>query len=148
MLILVAGNKPENFNPDIPFEHRFMGLLTEKELIACYQASDAVVCSSLEDGGPMIIVEALLCGTPVISFATGLALELVINNETGYLAEKANAKDLGKGLLYVLNLPPAEYRLLSTRCHEKALALYGEDAEINAYKTLFTKLLQKTIHEH
>lgn len=140
ILLIIAGNKPADFNPDIPVEHRYVGLLQEKQLISFYKASDLSVCTSLEDGGPMMIVESLLCGTPLVSFATGLALELVISGETGYRAEKSDSKDLAKGIGYVLNLPAAEYRALQAKCHEKALSLYGEAQEIDAYKKLFAEL--------
>lgn len=143
LLIVIAGNKPETFNPVIPFEHRFTGLLKEQELAAWYRASDIVACSSLEDGGPMMIIESLLCGTPVVSFATGLALEVVITGETGYRAIKADAKDLATGLLNILNLQPSEYKRLSEQSYQKASALYSEETEINAYRKLFAELSLK-----
>lgn len=142
IVLIVAGNKPPEFNPSIPVENRYVGLLKEDQLISYYQASDLSACTSLEDGGPMMIVESLLCGTPVVSFATGLALELVISGETGYRAEKSESKDLAKGISYVLNLPPASYRLLQEKSHQLALSLYGENQEITAYRKLFEEQIK------
>ena len=140
--LVIAGNKPADLNPDIAVSHQFIGLVDEKSLVKYYKSSDLVVCTSLEDGGPMMIVEALMCGTPLVSFATGLALELVITEKTGYRAEKADSKDLAIGITYVLNLPAAEYQMLQARCHQQALALYGESQEITAYQKLFEELLK------
>ena len=144
MLVVIAGQAPTNFTVPTSFPTRMTGLLSAAELALYYQAADLVVVSSIEDGGPMIIVESMLCGTPVVSFATGLGLELVITGETGYRAEKSNTKDLATGILHVLNLPPAEYQALCDRCYEKAISLYGEEQEINAYKKLFAELTSET----
>ena len=141
-LIVIAGNRSINYSPILPFQSRFVGLLSTSELSQWYKAADLVAVSSLEDGGPMMIVESLLCGTPVVSFATGLGMELVITGETGYRANKADVKDLAAGLLYVLNLPPAEILALRNRCHQYAAALYGEEVEMAAYNKLFAELLK------
>lgn len=139
-LVIIAGNKPASFNPAIPVDHQYVGLLPVDELVDWYNASDLVVVSSLEDGGPMMIVESLMCGTPVVAFATGLGAEIVHTGENGYRAARADVKDLTKGISYVLNLQPAEYQSLRLRCHQGAAGLYGEEAEIQAYKKLFSEL--------
>ena len=105
-----------------------------------YNAADVVVVSSREDGGPMMIVESLMCGTPVVAFATGLGAELVITGETGYRAARNDAKDLRKGISYVLNLQPAEYASMREKSHRLATSMYGEETEMNAYKKLFAEL--------
>ena len=105
-----------------------------------YNAADVVVVSSREDGGPMMIVESLMCGTPVVAFATGLGAELVITGETGYRAARNDAKDLRKGISYVLNLQPAELQKLSDNCHQLAMKLYSEQTEIAAYRKLLSEI--------
>ena len=81
-----------------------------------------------------------MCGRPVVSFATGLANELVTNSETGYRARKGDSKDLASGLLYILNLQPAELQKLSDNCHQLAMKLYSEQTEIAAYRKLLSEL--------
>jgi glycosyltransferase involved in cell wall biosynthesis len=138
--VLIGGNKPAQFNPAIPFPHQFTGLVPIGMLSTYYNAADVVVVSSREDGGPMMIVESLMCGTPVVAFATGLGAELVITGETGYRAVRNDAKDLTKGISYVLNLQPAEYASLREKSHSLAAGMYGEETEMNAYKKLFAEL--------
>ena len=138
--VLIGGNKPDHFNPAIPFPHLFTGLIRIDMLSIYYNAADVVVVSSREDGGPMMIVESLMCGTPVVAFATGLGAELVITGETGYRAARNDAKDLRKGISYVLNLQPAEYASMREKSHRLATSMYGEETEMNAYKKLFAEL--------
>jgi len=142
ILVLIGGNKPDNFNPEIPYTHKYTGLLSPVELASHYKAADAIVVSSLEDGGPMMIVESMMCGTPVVSFGTGLANELVITGQTGYRAEKANSSDLKKGIQYMLNLQQHEKEQMSNNCTQLAQQFYGEEKEIKLYQDLFKELLQ------
>ena len=142
IFVLIGGNKPDNFNPEIPYTHKYTGLLSSEQLASHYKASDAIVVSSLEDGGPMMIVESMMCGTPIVSFGTGLANELVITGQTGYRAEKANSSDLKKGIQYILNLQQHEKEQMSNNCTQLAQQFYGEEKELKLYQDLFKELLQ------
>jgi len=117
-------------------------LLSPEHLASYYKAADVIVVSSLEDGGPMMIVESMMCGTPVVSFGTGLANELVITGQTGYRAEKANSNDLKKGIQYILNLQQHEKEQMNNHCIRLAQQLYGEEKELKMYLDLFKELLQ------
>ena len=142
ILVLIGGNKPDDFKPAIPYSHKYTGLLSPKQLASYYKAADVIVVSSLEDGGPMMIVESMMCGTPVVSFGTGLANELVITGQTGYRAEKANSNDLKKGIQYILNLQQHEKEQMSNNCTQLAQQFYGEEKELKLYRDLFKELLQ------
>ncbi len=142
MILLIAGKRRNEFKPDIPFPHVYTGLLNTEELLNHYKAADIVVVSSLEDGGPMMIVESMMCGTPVVSFATGLANELVITGETGYQAKKGNTKDLANGMRYVLTLQPEVLQQMQKNCAVRAATLYSEEAEMKRYRLLFDEILQ------
>jgi hypothetical protein len=50
---------------------------------------------------------------------------------------------LATGISYVLNLPAKSYEQIQQTCRSKALALYGEQQEINSYRELFAKILNK-----
>ena len=55
------------------------------ELAALYRAARLVVCASLSEGGPRFTVEAMACGTPVVSTPVGIMQELIRDGETGFL---------------------------------------------------------------
>ena len=74
VLLLVAGQGPERERLEKRVEQlaiantvRFTGKLTDKELVAHYQAADLCVVPSLAlEGFGLVVLEALACGTPVI----------------------------------------------------------------------------------
>jgi glycosyltransferase involved in cell wall biosynthesis len=71
---------------------RLLGDVTRSEIPSLLNASDAVVLFSEREGLPMVALEALACGTPVIATAVGDLPGLVRQGETGYLV--SNTKDL------------------------------------------------------
>jgi glycosyltransferase involved in cell wall biosynthesis len=86
LALLVIGNT--DALAQMPIETHQLGYVQDSEKLAlAYNAADAFVIPSLEDNLPNTMVESLACGTPVMGFAIGGIPDLVINGETGWLAE-------------------------------------------------------------
>jgi glycosyltransferase involved in cell wall biosynthesis len=101
------------------------------ELIKYYQASHIVVVPSIEDTGPLMISESIACGTPVVSFETGSAYDLVHNGKTGYRAELKNSSDLCRGIEIILNMTPLEYEKMSAECRKTAVEKMNIGDQVN-----------------
>ena len=59
---------------------------SQEELADTYRRSRALVCASTCEGGPRVTVEAMACGTPVISTPVGVMGELIRDGQNGALA--------------------------------------------------------------
>lgn len=80
------------------------GYISDQNLIAkYYSAADVFLYTSVYDNLPLVVIEALACGLPVVAFSTGGIPELVKHDQTGYIAKYRDAKDLLHGLTTVLN---------------------------------------------
>jgi glycosyltransferase involved in cell wall biosynthesis len=66
----------------------------EQEMSYWYSAADVYVYPSLADNCPLVILEAMACGLPIVTFETGGIPELVLHNETGYVAKYKDFNDL------------------------------------------------------
>ena len=135
LLIVTAGNPPaEKLIQMIGFEHKHIGFLQgEQALAEGYQLADVYVCASIEDSGPMMINEAIMCGTPVVAFDMGVASDLIIERQTGYLAELKNIDDLKRGIESIIDLTDETYSFMSKKCREVGLKKLGEANQINTF---------------
>ncbi len=64
----------------------FAGVLDTVDLVKLYQGARALIFPSTDDFG-MTPLEALACGTPVIAFKDGGALDTMVDESTGVLFE-------------------------------------------------------------
>lgn len=138
ILLLVAGYDFELIKDALPYEYKYVGLLANNEQLAeAFQLCDLYVCPSVEDSGPMMINQALMCGIPTVAFEMGVAMDIIITGETGYRAKLMDAKDLAKGIETVLSLTPAEYDRYSKNCRELSLKSFTPEVQIEQFEKLF-----------
>jgi glycosyltransferase involved in cell wall biosynthesis len=65
----------------------FVGALRGEELSRCYASADIFAFPSVADAGPMVVLEAMASGLPVVVMNGGGAKESVVNEETGLIAK-------------------------------------------------------------
>ena len=141
IFLLTAGNGFDKIRDYLPFDYKSMGLLDNTYGIAsCYQAADIFICPSIEDSGPTMINQSLMCGTPVVSFEMGVASDLVKTDETGYLARIKDSKDLAQGVFNILMLNRANFDKLSENCRNLALKLCSPEIQINKFEKIIQSI--------
>jgi glycosyltransferase involved in cell wall biosynthesis len=75
---------------------------------------DVLAVPSLSDGTPLVVLEAMASGVPVVASATGGLPDLVSPSENGILVQPGDPEDLARALVAVL-LDPAGARQLGAR---------------------------------
>jgi glycosyltransferase involved in cell wall biosynthesis len=108
-VIIVSRDVSEAFD-EIPFIKKHIDYIKDYRLLALlYQSVDVFVNSSIEDSGPLMVSEALACGTPVVGFDMGIVNNLVITDFNGYKAKLKDSEDLANGMKQIFNLSESEY---------------------------------------
>jgi len=106
------------------------------ELVQIYSASDMFVNPTLEDNFPTTNLEALACGTPVITFNTGGSPESV-DESVGVVVKKGSMDELVNAIKKVSEIGKEKYTAL---CVERANLYYGKEKQylkyIEEYKLL------------
>ena len=108
------------FRTDTPEIHSFFDVL--------------VLPSTNPDPLPTVVLEAMGCGTPVVGYNHGGVTEMVINGETGLLAEVKNSKDLGKKIQQVLE---SDYRLMGQKARDRAVKNFSEYSFISNFSKVY-----------
>lgn len=78
-------------------------IFDQNELAKYYSSADLFIFPSLSETFGFVTVEAMACGTPVISFDYSATSEIVQHMECGYLAKYKDSKDFINGIATFLN---------------------------------------------
>lgn len=137
--LAIAGNKREPLDDVLPFDYTYLGFLNHEELAMAFQAVDVFVSPSIEDSGPMMVNQSIMCGTPVVSFDIGVALDLVISGETGYRAKLKDTDDMANGILQILQLSEKESLIVKEKCRNLGLLMCSLEPQANKLLDLLLK---------
>lgn len=106
-----------------------------EELISLYQRAHVFVNPTLEDNFPTTNLEALACGTPVITFKTGGSPES-ITGSCGIIVEQGNISGLLSAIYSIKNNPA----VTSDNCRKQA-SHYSDKDNFNKYIRLYHEVL-------
>jgi putative colanic acid biosynthesis glycosyltransferase len=104
-----------------------------KELAEIYSVADVFVNTTLEDNFPTTHLEALACGTPVITFNTGGSAES-IRERCGHVVQRGNLDDM---MRFIRLLKEDGKETYSKACRERATCMYDKDDRFADYVELY-----------
>ncbi len=117
---------------------RLLGLRSDVSRLL--RAADVFLLSSINEGIPLTVIEAMAAGLPVVSTAAGGVGEVVLDGKTGLLAPVGDAEGLARHLLH-LSENAAERKRLGDAGRERAFALYDEEQMLASYERLYREML-------
>jgi D-inositol-3-phosphate glycosyltransferase len=86
----------------------FTGPVRQDRLPGFYSAADVCVVPSYYESFGLVALEALACGSPVVSTDVGAAASIIRQGEAGYLAEDNEPHHLAEKIDLVLSRPPRD----------------------------------------
>jgi teichuronic acid biosynthesis glycosyltransferase TuaC len=84
----------------------FVGGLAQEDLVRYYSAADALLLPSEREGWPNVLLEAIACGTPVVTSRVGGSVEIVRAEEAGTLVTERSAVAFADALRRLFVRPP------------------------------------------
>jgi glycosyltransferase involved in cell wall biosynthesis len=80
----------------------FAGLVPPGEVPACISGMDVLVHASLHEGLARVLVQALLCEKPMVTFALDGAPEVIIDGVTGRLVPAGSTGGLARAVIWTI----------------------------------------------
>lgn len=136
IIVMVGLNKKQikNLPPNIIGITRTENIHTLAEI---YSTADVFINPTLEDNFPTTNLEALACGTPVITFNTGGSIES-IEKDCGYIVEKGNLEQLVDKIKLVKQKGKTKYYF---NCIKHARSNYNKLERYREYLRLYKKVV-------
>lgn len=113
-----------------------------EQLVELYSSSDYFVNPTYCDTFPTVNIEAIACGTPVITYNVGGSPE-VIDDTTGKVVEKGDIKAIAQAIIDFSHERLENNEARRIRCRERAEAYYNRNDRYNDYITLYKDLVNK-----
>lgn len=109
-----------------------------QELVSLYSSADVLVNPTYADTFPTVNLEALACGTPVITYRTGGSPEAV-DKQTGIVVEQGSLNALCSAIDKVRTNGKNHYTIA---CRKRAEACFDKDKCFNQYIELYNELIR------
>lgn len=109
-----------------------------QELATLYSLADVFVNPTYVDNFPTTNIEALACGTPVVTYNTGGSPEAIDNN-TGIVVPKGDKDALKNAIVEVVT---NKDKYTSVACRQRAITYFNKDDRFDDYIKLFNQVLK------
>ena len=108
------------------------------QLAELYSAAAALVNPTWQDNYPTVNLEAIACGTPVITYRTGGSVEAV-TGDTGYIVEQGDIDGLIAAVRTVERLGKEHF---AEKCRSRAVRNFRKEDRYAEYIELYNRLLK------
>ena len=147
--LAIVGDGPER--PKIEAAVRALGLAGAVTLTGqvpsaelYYGIADICVLSSLSEGSPNALLEAMATGAPVVATAVGGIPEMVTNGESALLIQPGDCQAM-TGAIAALLADGELARRLAARAREVVLERHAPEARTRRLVEIYGRLVQDTI---
>lgn len=137
--VIVFGERRTGKIPGITLKSHFLGTFQDDlSLRVIYSAADIFVAPSRQDNLPNSVIESGACGIPTVAFNIGGMSDIVVDGETGILAQPFDTYDLAAGIHRLLDVPIAR-QTVRAATHAK----FSLEATIPAYLSHYCGVLAR-----
>jgi len=135
--LCIGGKKEDTKEGNV----EYMSYVDDRDKLArYYSAVDVFLFTSLAENFPLVILEAMACGTPILSFDVGGVREAVIHKENGYISKYKDLEDLSNGLKYIFQLTEEEIDTMSRKSRKRIETNFSLEKMIDNYIAVYKKI--------
>lgn len=140
-IVYTQGLRTKSRLPSHP-RLRCMGNVPHRQMPELYRQADMLLLTSVREGLPMAVLEAMSCGIPVVATDCSSLPELIRNGKNGFLCSLGNVEDFANSINTLADSPSLRKRageMNRSRVEEQ----FTLDLMVSNYRTLFETALER-----
>ncbi len=130
------GHRLSDLAEQLGLQDRFFFLGFREDIPEVLSDLDVFVLSSVSEGFPLVILEAMAAGKPIVATRSGGPQEIVEDGRTGLLVPSANADLLAAKICELLR-DPGRAAALGHAARAKAESTFGLERMVHEYEQLY-----------
>lgn len=123
---------------------RFLG--SRRDVPKLLRLVDALVAYSTVEGVPMVVMEAMFAGLPVVVSNTPGMSEVVVDKEVGRIVDFDAGENQLSAILADLTATPTQWQAMGRCARDRAKARYSTQGMSSAIQAIYTELLEAGVH--
>lgn len=116
------------------------------DVASAMRSIDLVVCPSYEEPFGRTVIEAMACGKVVVAYAVGGIVEIIEDNETGFLVEKADVDAL-TACCYTILSTPEKYTDVANKALTRVSDTFSAKAYVKSNVAIYNKILLENFND-
>ena len=123
---------------DLESQVRFLG--SRSDVPRLLHAADIFLLTSVSEGIPLTVIEAMAAGLPVVATRVGGVPEIVEDGKTGWLAPAGNDAELADAVLRLAESLPLR-KQMGIAGRQRAESMFSDVQWIDSYARLYAEML-------
>ena len=119
----------------------------ENDLARLYSTLDIYLMTSIAENCPLVVLEAMACGVPVVAFATGGVPELVEDGKHGFIAAPKNLAMIVRALLILSNRSDLR-KSFGFNARQRALSMFDHELIARRFEILYHRYINRWYHQN
>lgn len=141
LVLLTMGDGGEAVASTAGIEAVHLGYVSYEPLkAAAYAAADIFVLPARDETLPLVLLESMACGTPMVACDVGGIPDLVRPEVTGFLARRGDFTELAARIAQLLE-DPALRRRMRSACRAIAVAEYPIELQVRRYLAVYRDVI-------
>ncbi|MCM1139764.1 MAG: glycosyltransferase [Muribaculum sp.] len=136
IILLSIGACESSILENLLFDHINLGYVNYDDLPYVYSCASVFLSPSINDAGPSMVNQSIACGTPVVAFEIGTAIEVIKNQGTGYCVPLLDTKLYSDAIYSIFRLNSKEYEAMRVRCRMIAEEKHSYTAFLDKFNTV------------
>jgi glycosyltransferase involved in cell wall biosynthesis len=120
---------------------RFLGTVTDTDMLSLYHAADSLLMPSLYEGLPNAVLEAHASGLPAVVSHAANVDRIVVEGESGFEAPTFDRAALAEAIARMVALPDDDRRAMGARGRAHVAATFSVDRVLEETVRLYDGLL-------